>query len=93
MLCIRPYDHRNALVAEAANSTVREWRSLGEPLKLEIMLRWVVTFFIIAIIAGILGFTGIAVGAASIARILFFVFLVLLVLSLLFGRRIWKNDL
>lgn len=31
------------------------------------MLRWTVTFIILAIVAGIFGFGGIAVGAASIA--------------------------
>lgn len=48
------------------------------------MLRWSVTFFIIAIIAAILGFGNIAGTATGIAKILFFVFLVLFVLSLLF---------
>ncbi|MBL0127626.1 MAG: DUF1328 domain-containing protein [Flavobacteriales bacterium] len=55
------------------------------------MLRWVVTFIIIALIAGVLGFTNIAAGAADIARVLFFVFLGLLILSLIFGDRIWKK--
>jgi uncharacterized membrane protein YtjA (UPF0391 family) len=57
---------------------------------LHAMLRWVLTFLVIALIAGVLGFTDIAGSAAYIAKVLFFVFLVLLVLSLLFGRRIWK---
>jgi len=51
------------------------------------MLRWTITFIIIAIIAGILGFTGIAAGAAEIAKIIFFIFIVLLVISLIMGRR------
>lgn len=55
------------------------------------MLRWVVTFLVIALIAGLLGFTGLAAGAAAIAKVVFYIFLVLLVLSLLFGSRIWKN--
>lgn len=55
------------------------------------MLRWVVTFLVIAIIAGILGFGGLAAGAVGIAKIIFYIFLVLLVLSLLFGNRIWKG--
>lgn len=52
------------------------------------MLRYAVTFFIIALIAGALGFGlvgGVAYGAA---KIFFFVFLVLAVLSLFSGRRI-----
>lgn len=54
------------------------------------MLRWVITFFIIAIIAGLLGFTNLAGDMAYIAKILFFIFLLLFVLSLLFGKRICK---
>ncbi len=56
-------------------------------LKLKIMLRWTVTFVILAIIAAIFGFGGIAAGAASIAKILFFIFLILFVISLISGRK------
>lgn len=51
-----------------------------------LMLRWTVTFLIIAIIAAVFGFGGIAAGAASIAKILFFIFIVLFLLSLIFGK-------
>lgn len=51
------------------------------------MLRWVVTFLIIALIAAVFGFGGIAGEAVWIAKVLFFVFLVLFVVSLIFGRR------
>ena len=54
------------------------------------MLRWVITFFVIAIIAGLLGFTNIAGDLAYIAKVLFFIFLFLLLISLLFGKKIWK---
>jgi len=50
------------------------------------MLRWTVTFLIIAIIAAVFGFTGIAAGAATIAKIIFFIFIVLFLLSLIGGR-------
>jgi uncharacterized membrane protein YtjA (UPF0391 family) len=50
------------------------------------MLRWTVTFLIIAIVAAIFGFTGIAAGAATIAKIIFFIFIVLFLLSLIGGR-------
>lgn len=50
------------------------------------MLRWTVTFLIIAIVAAIFGFGNIAAGAASIAKILFFIFIVLFLLSVIFGR-------
>lgn len=48
------------------------------------MLRWALTFLVVALIAAAMGFGGIAGNAAFFARILFFVFLVLFVLSLLF---------
>tara|TARA_R110000796_G_scaffold37722_4_gene95237 strand:- start:136800 stop:137036 length:237 start_codon:yes stop_codon:yes gene_type:complete len=55
--------------------------------KTNTMLRWTVTFIILAIIAAIFGFGGIAAGAASIAKILFFIFIVLFIISLLTGRK------
>jgi uncharacterized membrane protein YtjA (UPF0391 family) len=49
------------------------------------MLRWALTFFIVAIIAAVFGFGGIAAGASDIARILFFFFLVFFAVSLIWG--------
>ena len=49
------------------------------------MLRWAVTFFIIAIVAAVFGFSGIAAGAASIAQLFFWVFVALFVISLIAG--------
>lgn len=60
--------------------------------KSQIMLRWTIIFFVIALIAAFLGFGGIAAGAAGIAKICFFIFLILFVLSLLFGSRYSKSD-
>lgn len=51
------------------------------------MLRWSITFFIIALIAAILGFGGLAGTMVGIAKILFVVFLVLFVGSLIVGKR------
>ncbi len=51
------------------------------------MLRWTLTFLVVAVIAALLGFGGIASASADIAKILFFVFLGLFVMSLLFGGR------
>ncbi len=51
------------------------------------MLRWSITFFVVAIIAAILGFGGIAGAAVGIAKIFFFVFLALFVISLIMGKR------
>lgn len=47
------------------------------------MLRYAITFFIIAIIAAVFGFGGIASASAGIAQILFYVFLALMVGSLI----------
>ena len=38
------------------------------------MLRWSITFFLIALVAAVFGFGGIAGAAAGIAEILFYVF-------------------
>jgi uncharacterized membrane protein YtjA (UPF0391 family) len=46
------------------------------------MLRWALTFFIVALVAALLGFTGIAVAAAGIAKILFYIFLILFLAAL-----------
>ncbi len=47
------------------------------------MLRYSITFFIVALIAALLGFGGIAAGAASIAQSLFYIFVVLTIISFL----------
>ncbi len=46
------------------------------------MLRWALTFFIVALFAAVLGFTGVAVAAAGIAKILFYLFLILFLVTL-----------
>lgn len=64
------------------------WKSVTDiivHLKVLVMLRWALIFFIVAIIAAVFGFGGIAAGAASIAKILFYIFLVLFAISLLTG--------
>lgn len=53
------------------------------------MLKWALTFFVIAIIAALFGFTDIAHGAASIAKIIFFIFLVLFVGALILGSSLF----
>ena len=60
-------------------------------LKCLIMLRWALTFAIIAIIAAIFGFGGIAEGAADIAKVLFFIFLAGFVIVLVFGASLFKK--
>jgi uncharacterized membrane protein YtjA (UPF0391 family) len=50
-----------------------------------VMLSWVVTFLIIALIAGILGFGGLAGASIEIAKIIFFIAVVLFLVSAVFG--------
>jgi uncharacterized membrane protein YtjA (UPF0391 family) len=49
------------------------------------MLRWTLSFLILALVAAVFGFGGIASAAAGIAEILFFVFLLLFCASLIAG--------
>lgn len=53
------------------------------------MFKWVVAFFVLAVISALFGFGLIANISFEIARILFYVFLVLGVLSLIFGGRMF----
>ena len=58
----------------------------GAPgLEIKVMLSWVVTFLVIALIAGILGFGGIAGASIEIAKIIFFIALILFVVSAVVG--------
>jgi uncharacterized membrane protein YtjA (UPF0391 family) len=50
-----------------------------------IMLSWVVTFLIVALIAGILGFGGIAGVSIEIAKTIFFIAVVLFLVSAVVG--------
>jgi uncharacterized membrane protein YtjA (UPF0391 family) len=50
-----------------------------------VMLGWVVTFLIVALIAGILGFGGVAGASIEIAKIIFFIAVVLFVVSAVVG--------
>jgi uncharacterized membrane protein YtjA (UPF0391 family) len=49
------------------------------------MLRWALTFLIVAIVAAVLGFGGIAAGAAEIGRVLFYLFLIIFLVSFILG--------
>ncbi len=58
------------------------------------MLRWSLTFLIVALIAALFGFGVIEGYSLMIAKVLFFVFIVLFVVSLLTGdRRVTKDTL
>lgn len=50
------------------------------------MLKWAVTFFLLAVIAAIFGFAGYATGTGmDIARVMFFIFLMLFLITLVMG--------
>jgi uncharacterized membrane protein YtjA (UPF0391 family) len=53
--------------------------------EVHVMLGWVVTFLIVALIAGILGFGGVAGASIEIAKIIFFIAVVLFVVSAVVG--------
>ena len=50
------------------------------------MLRWAITFFVLALIAAVFGFGGLAGEMSYIAQILVFLFIVMFVVSLVLGR-------
>ena len=52
------------------------------------MLKWSLTFFVIALIAGLLGFTGIAGTAMGIAKLFFVLFLIPAIILLFVGLSI-----
>ena len=56
------------------------------------MVRWSVTFFVMAIISAIFGFLGwVDEGAEAISKVLFFIFLALFIVTVLFGWSIFKK--
>jgi uncharacterized membrane protein YtjA (UPF0391 family) len=50
-----------------------------------VMLSWVVTFLVVALIAGILGFGGVAGVSIEIAKAIFFIAIVLFLVSAVVG--------
>jgi uncharacterized membrane protein YtjA (UPF0391 family) len=50
-----------------------------------VMLSWVVTFLVVALIAGILGFGGIAGASIEIAKAIFFIAIILFLVSAVVG--------
>jgi uncharacterized membrane protein YtjA (UPF0391 family) len=53
--------------------------------EVHVMLGWVVTFLIVALVAGVLGFGGVAGASIEIAKIIFFIAVVLFVVSAVVG--------
>jgi uncharacterized membrane protein YtjA (UPF0391 family) len=61
-------------------------RMLKQDIETEgVMLGWVITFLVLALIAGILGFGGIAGVSIEIAKTIFFIAVVLFLISALVG--------
>jgi uncharacterized membrane protein YtjA (UPF0391 family) len=63
-----------------ADTRTRMWKK-----EVHVMLSWVVTFLIIALIAGLLGFGGIAGASIEIAKVIFFIAVVLFLISAVVG--------
>jgi uncharacterized membrane protein YtjA (UPF0391 family) len=66
-------------------------RSRRRKMEVRVMLSWVVTFLIIALIAGVLGFGGIAGASVDIAKIIFFIAVVLFLVSAVVGVARGRN--
>lgn len=49
------------------------------------MIRWTISFLVIALVAAVFGFGGIAGAAVGIAKILFYIAIVLFIVSLIAG--------
>jgi uncharacterized membrane protein YtjA (UPF0391 family) len=58
---------------------------LKQKTEVRIMLSWVVTFLVVALIAGILGFGGIAGASIEIAKAIFFIAVILFLVSAVVG--------
>ena len=67
-------------LARASQSSRR-----SQPNRGRVMLSWVVTFLVVALIAGILGFGGIAGASVEIAKAIFFIAMILFLVSAVVG--------
>jgi uncharacterized membrane protein YtjA (UPF0391 family) len=74
-----------AQLNSAARRDLIRRAKIEQKLRVRIMLSWVVTFLVIALIAGILGFGGIAGASVEIAKIIFFIAIVLFLVSAVVG--------
>ncbi|NLX64332.1 MAG: DUF1328 domain-containing protein [Clostridiaceae bacterium] len=55
------------------------------------MIKWAITFLVLALLAGLFGFGLIANLSFGIAKILFYIFIALFVISLIFGGRTTRS--
>jgi uncharacterized membrane protein YtjA (UPF0391 family) len=74
---------QGVIISSNASAFVRDARKTDEAEL--VMLSWVVTFLIIALIAGILGFGGIAGVSIEVAKAIFFIAVVLFIISAVVG--------
>jgi uncharacterized membrane protein YtjA (UPF0391 family) len=74
------YSRNRCVTVTAARIVETERSTRGR-----VMLSWVVTFLIVALIAGILGFGGIAGVSIEIAKTIFFIAVVLFLISAVVG--------
>jgi uncharacterized membrane protein YtjA (UPF0391 family) len=73
------------LRAKRNDACCAELKLHGEKRSYIVMLSWVVTFLIIALVAGILGFGGVAGVSIEIAKTIFFIAVVLFLISAVVG--------
>jgi uncharacterized membrane protein YtjA (UPF0391 family) len=86
MICrFRRWNHHSPTGIVATSTAQRHLRRLKSQTEVRIMLSWVVTFLVIALIAGILGFGGLAGASIEIAKIIFFIAVVLFLVSAVVG--------
>jgi uncharacterized membrane protein YtjA (UPF0391 family) len=64
---------------------------LVQSIQENVMLNWIVTFFILAVAAAFLGFTGLAGTFADIAKFIAIIFVVLFIASLVYRMITGRN--
>jgi uncharacterized membrane protein YtjA (UPF0391 family) len=86
IICLfRSRNHHSPTRIDATSIAQRRLRRPKSQTEVRIMLSWVVTFLVIALIAGILGFGGLAGASIEIAKIVFFIAVVLFLVSAVVG--------
>jgi uncharacterized membrane protein YtjA (UPF0391 family) len=81
----RSFGSRIGPQADARVSGRADTEAEREKSEVLVMLSWIVTFLVIALIAGILGFGGIAGVSIEIAKAIFFIAIVLFLVSAVVG--------
>jgi uncharacterized membrane protein YtjA (UPF0391 family) len=83
--CREPLFRPRIISAIRARCSWSRWVRTESEAKDRVMLGWVLTFLVVALIAGILGFGGIAGASIEIAKIIFFIAVVLFLVSAVVG--------